>query len=68
MVLASPQSTCRIFLSVFAVLTHLVKSAQHNGLGLAISKAVVEAHAGNLSAGNVAEGAGAVFEVRLPLA
>ncbi|MBL9143888.1 MAG: HAMP domain-containing histidine kinase [Verrucomicrobiaceae bacterium] len=37
---------------------------QHNGLGLAISKAIVEAHGGALEATNAAEG-GAVFGLRI---
>lgn len=41
------------------------QSSQHNGLGLAISKAIVDAHAGTLSAGTVSSG-GARFEICLP--
>ncbi len=37
----------------------------HSGLGLSISKQIVEAHKGNISATNTDEG-GAVFTVRLP--
>lgn len=37
------------------------------GLGLAISKALVEAHGGSISAANREDGPGAVFTVRLPL-
>jgi signal transduction histidine kinase/CheY-like chemotaxis protein len=38
------------------------------GLGLAISRAIVELHGGNLTAASAGRDAGAVFTVRLPLA
>lgn len=39
----------------------------HSGLGLSISKQIVEAHGGSLIAGNRIDGiSGAIFEVRLP--
>jgi two-component system OmpR family sensor kinase len=41
------------------------RSAGHNGLGLAISKAIVEAHGGTIEATSE-ENAGTIFTVRLP--
>jgi signal transduction histidine kinase len=37
------------------------------GLGMAITRQLVEMHGGTIRAGNVERGSGAVFEVRLPL-
>ena len=48
------------------------KFGTHSGLGLSISKQIVEAHAGSIAAANrrddAGEVAGAVFTVRLPIA
>jgi two-component system, OmpR family, sensor histidine kinase VicK len=43
------------------------KSYQGTGLGLYISKSIVEAHGGNMWAENNADGKGATFAFALPL-
>lgn len=43
------------------------KFGTHSGLGLSISKQIIEAHRGNITADN-AQGGGALFVVRLPAA
>ncbi|MCB2108439.1 MAG: stimulus-sensing domain-containing protein [Rhodobacteraceae bacterium] len=44
------------------------KFGTHSGLGLSISKQIVEAHQGSISAGNRRDGPGARFVVNLPAA
>ena len=43
------------------------KFGTHSGLGLSISKQIVDAHHGTIAAANRSDGAGAVFTVRLPV-
>ncbi len=45
----------------------VTKSFQGTGLGLYISKKIIEAHGGNLSAENNLDGKGATFCFSLPL-
>jgi len=40
----------------------------HSGLGLSISKQIIEAHKGTIIADNIASGNGAIFTISLPLA
>ena len=42
------------------------KFGTHSGLGLSISKQIIDAHHGTITAANRSEGPGAIFTVRLP--
>ncbi|MGI9366934.1 MAG: stimulus-sensing domain-containing protein [Rhizobiaceae bacterium] len=64
-----PENTERIFERFYTDRPANEEFGQNSGLGLSITRQIIEAHGGTISADNVAakNGTGAVFTVRLPL-
>ncbi len=62
-----PESLLRIFNAFEQVERSITRQFGGLGLGLAISKALVEMHGGTISAHSEGRGKGATFRVRLPL-
>ena len=65
-----PENTERIFERFYTDRPSKEEFGQNSGLGLSITRQIIEAHGGTISADNVpaTEGTGAVFTVRLPIA
>ena len=65
-----PENTERIFERFYTDRPEGEAFGQNSGLGLSITRQIVEAHGGSIRAGNVMDGSesGAVFTVVIPLA
>ncbi len=63
-----PDKLENIFREFYQVEDHLTRRTGGMGLGLAITKGIVEAHGGRIWAENRTEGHGAVFKILLPRA
>lgn len=61
-----PEHLARVFERFFRVDPARSRSSGGTGIGLAIVRAIVEAHGGNVSASSDGAGRGAAFTVRLP--
>jgi heavy metal sensor kinase len=61
-----PEHLPRIFERFYRIDAARAGGAEHSGLGLAIAKAIVDAHGGEIAAANLADG-GARFTVTLPV-
>ena len=58
----------RLFDSLVSVRQHAPGDEPHLGLGLYIVRLIAEFHGGRAHAGDLPDGSGVIFEVRLPLA
>ncbi|MFZ4813624.1 MAG: ATP-binding protein [Phototrophicaceae bacterium] len=64
----APEHLTRIFERFFQVEDHQTRHHQGLGIGLSISKAIIEAHSGRVWASSDGVGKGATFTVSLPIA
>jgi signal transduction histidine kinase len=63
----NPDDLPRLFQLFTQLEQTLTKSAQGTGLGLALTKHLVELHGGTIGADSAGEGRGSIFTIRLPL-
>lgn len=56
----------RIFLRFYTDRPETESFGEHSGLGLSISRQIIEAHKGSVHGANIDEGTGAVFTIKLP--
>ena len=64
-----PENTDRVFERFYTDRPGSESFGENSGLGLSITRQIIEAHGGTIMAGNVeGDGTGAVFTVRMPLA